>query len=91
MGLNGGEFGKIMKGISADYLMGPDTAGLEVLSKEEALEHFRQYEREGLCHTVWTFITPFIGGICNCDRSDCGAMRATFWRAKIFMGKQFWI
>lgn len=78
MGLNGGEFGKIMKGISADYLTGPDTAGLEVLSKEEALEHFRQYEREGLCHTVWTFITPFIGGICNCDRSDCGAMRATF-------------
>ncbi len=30
-----------------------------------------------LCHTVWTFYTPFIGGICNCDRSDCLAMRAT--------------
>jgi ferredoxin len=26
---------------------------------------------------VWTFVAPFIGGICNCDRSDCGAMQAT--------------
>ena len=25
---------------------------------------------------MWTFVTPFIGGICNCDRSDCMAMRA---------------
>jgi heterodisulfide reductase subunit A-like polyferredoxin len=22
-------------------------------------------------------VAPFIGGICNCDRSDCGAMQAT--------------
>jgi heterodisulfide reductase subunit A-like polyferredoxin len=26
---------------------------------------------------VWTFHTPFIGGLCNCDRSDCIAMKAT--------------
>lgn len=37
----------------------------------------REHEREGLCHTVWTFHTPFIGGICNCDRSDCIAMKST--------------
>ena len=37
----------------------------------------REHEREGLCHTVWTVITPFIVGICNCDRSGCLAMRAT--------------
>jgi Fe-S-cluster-containing hydrogenase component 2 len=37
----------------------------------------REHEREGLCHTVWTFHTPFIGGLCNCDRSDCIAMKAT--------------
>jgi ferredoxin len=47
------------------------------LSKEEALAAFREHEREGLCHTVWTFVAPFIGGICNCDRSDCMAMKAT--------------
>ena len=72
-----GEMFKIIKEIDMDYLTGPDTSGLEELTKEEALENFRQYEKEGLCHTVWTFVTPFIGGICNCDRSDCGAMQAT--------------
>jgi len=71
-----GEFAKIIREIDMDYLTGPDTAGLETLTNEEALENFRQYEKEGLCHSVWTFVAPFIGGICNCDRSDCGAMRA---------------
>lgn len=75
-----GEMFKIIKEIDMDYLTGPDTSGLEELTKEEALENFRQYEKEGLCHTVWTFVTPFIGGICNCDRSDCGAMQATLTR-----------
>jgi ferredoxin len=73
----GGEMRKIIEEIDMDYLTGPDTAGLEEMTKEEALENFRQYEKEGLCHTVWTFVTPFIGGICNCDRSDCGAMQET--------------
>jgi len=72
-----GEMFKIIKEIDMDYLTGPDTSGLEELTKEEALENFRQYEKEGLCHTVWTFVAPFIGGICNCDRSDCGAMQTT--------------
>jgi len=75
-----GEMFKIIKEIDMDYLTGPDTSGLEDLTKEEALENFRQYEKEGLCHSVWTFVAPFIGGICNCDRSDCGAMQATVTR-----------
>jgi Pyruvate/2-oxoacid:ferredoxin oxidoreductase delta subunit len=73
----GGEFAKILKNLDNNFLTGPDTAGMEVLSKEEALASFRYHEREGLCHTVWTFDTPFIGGICNCDRADCIAMRCT--------------
>ena len=77
MAPQGGEFRKIIEEIDASYLTGPDTAGLETLTKEEALDSFRQHEKEGLCHSVWTFITPFVGGICNCDRSDCYAMRAT--------------
>lgn len=72
-----GKFAQIVREIDADYLTGPDTMGLEQLTKEEALASFRQHEKEGLCHTVWTFHTPFIGGICNCDRSDCLAMRLT--------------
>lgn len=73
----GGKLAQIIREIDVNYLTGPDTAGLEVLNKEEALASFREHEQEGLCHTVWTFITPFIGGICNCDRTDCLAMRAT--------------
>ncbi|MBP2675370.1 MAG: 4Fe-4S ferredoxin iron-sulfur binding protein, partial [Deltaproteobacteria bacterium] len=73
----GGEFSRIVQGLEHSYLKGPDTSGFETLSKEEALQALREHEREGLCHTVWTFHTPFIGGICNCDRSDCIAMKAT--------------
>ena len=58
------------------YDSGPDTSGLERPSKEEALTLIRGFEKEGLLHSVWTFKTPFIGGLCNCDRSDCLAMRS---------------
>jgi Pyruvate/2-oxoacid:ferredoxin oxidoreductase delta subunit len=63
--------------ITTGFGIGPDTSGLEAMSKEQALENFRQYEKEGLCHSVWTHLTPFVVGICNCDRSDCGAMQST--------------
>jgi len=68
---------ELVRSVGSSYLTGPDTGGLEVLSKEQALASLRLVERKGLCHTVWTFKTPFIGSICNCDRSDCLAMRAT--------------
>jgi len=68
---------EIIRAIDASYLTGPDTAGLEAISKDEALTSLQQHEKEGCCHSVWTFMTPFIGGICNCDRSDCLAMRST--------------
>lgn len=70
-------FGQILRAIDASYLTGPDTSGVEGLSKEDALASLRELEKKGLCHTVWTFVAPFIGGVCNCDRSDCMAMRAT--------------
>ncbi len=77
MGPNGGELAQLIRDIDASFLTGPETKGLETLSNSEALEAMRDHEHEGLCHTVWTFITPFIGGICNCDRSDCLAMQST--------------
>lgn len=67
--------GRLIRSIGADYLTGPDTSGLEILSREEALIQFRELEKKNLVHTVWTFLTPFIGGICNCDL-NCIAMRA---------------
>ena len=59
------------------YRGGPIIDSEEKLTNEEALAAFRRHEQEGLCHTVWTFVTPFIAGLCNCDRHDCQAMRAT--------------
>lgn len=70
----------IVEAVGADYLTGPDVKGLEVVSKEEALEHFRELENKSLIHSVWTFVSPFIGGICNCDR-DCMAFKATVMKS----------
>ena len=56
-----------------------DSFSLETLSKEEALESIRGLDKEGLVHSVWTFKTPFIGGLCNCDQ-DCMAYRMTHAR-----------
>jgi len=53
---------------------GPNVAAFEKLTKSEALELHRDFEKKGLIHTLWTFKTPFIGAICNCDRADCLAM-----------------
>jgi ferredoxin len=74
---NGGKLAEIISGIGKLASGGPDTSKFETLSKDEAISAFRSHEHEGLCHTVWTFYTPFIGGICNCDRSDCLAMHST--------------
>jgi len=57
---------------------GPDISGLEPLTKEQAMELLRRCDEEGLMHSVWTFRTPFIGAICNCDlASGCMAMTLT--------------
>jgi ferredoxin len=59
------------------YQEGPDIFQMEKVSKEDALKQIREFEKDGLCHSVWTELTPFITGLCNCDRSDCGAMQNT--------------
>jgi ferredoxin len=54
----------------------PDSASsLEVLDREEAGRIIRGYDDEGLYHSIWTGVTPYVIGICNCDR-DCGAYNA---------------
>jgi Pyruvate/2-oxoacid:ferredoxin oxidoreductase delta subunit len=70
----GGKLAEILAGLDSSFLSGPDTSPFETLTAEQAMEAFRQHERDGMCHTVWTFVTPFIGGLCNCDRFDCMAM-----------------
>ena len=72
-----GAFSKALKDLPKSFYNGPDVHGFETKTKEEALKEFKEYEREGLCHSVWTFGTPFIAGICNCDRAECGALQST--------------
>jgi ferredoxin len=81
LGPDGGAFAEIVRGLDKSFVNGPDTDGFETLTKDEAVAAFRAHEQEGLCHSVWTFHTPFIAGICNCDRADCLAMRATVTHA----------
>ena len=60
------------EGILGDY---PDLKNsLEVLTAREAKQLIRNFDEEGLVHSIWTFKTPYIGGICNCD-GDCLAYR----------------
>ena len=73
----GGGMARLLRDIDASYLVGPETAGLESMSRTEALTRIRETEREGNCHTVWTFLTPFLAGICNCSLPGCYAMKTT--------------
>ncbi|MFH1063174.1 MAG: 4Fe-4S binding protein [Candidatus Omnitrophota bacterium] len=81
MGPDGGKIAEIFRGLGSSFLNGANTAGLETLTKKEAITAFREHEKEGLCHTVWTFQTPFIAGICNCDLPGCLAMRLSVTHA----------
>ncbi len=49
---------------------GPVAANGRPLTKSEAISFLRQCEDKGLIHAVFTFITPFIGGICNCSEAE---------------------
>jgi Pyruvate/2-oxoacid:ferredoxin oxidoreductase delta subunit len=69
----------LLEDIFRDYMGGPAAEGFERLTKEQALAYLRCAEERGLCHTAWTFITPFIAAICNCDLpSGCMAMKLQF-------------
>jgi Pyruvate/2-oxoacid:ferredoxin oxidoreductase delta subunit len=58
-----------------DYSAGPEVKQLEKIEKEEAGEILSDLEKAGAIHSVWTFVTPFVAAICNCDRMDCMALR----------------
>lgn len=51
-----------------------DSFSLEYLTAPEAIAAVRALDQEGLVHSVWTFKTPYIGALCNCDQ-DCIAYR----------------
>ncbi|MHA1661070.1 MAG: ATP-binding protein [Promethearchaeota archaeon] len=60
--------GTDVQGVLKNY---PDaSSSLENLTRAEAKKIIRKFDQEGLIHSVWTSLTPYIGGLCNCDR-DC--------------------
>ncbi len=64
--------GALPAGMTESY---PDIAAeFEVLDKDAAKRLLRTYDRQGMMHSLWTFKTPYIGGLCNCDQ-DCLAYR----------------
>jgi len=74
------------------YENGPDTSDFQRLSKNEALALLRECEKRGLMHSVWTFLTPFIGAICNCNQeSGCMAMRLTKGYSMPVMWRGEWV
>lgn len=56
-----------------------DSFNLEYLAPAEAIQAVRGLDKEGLIHSVWTFKTPYIGALCNCDQ-DCVAYRISYSR-----------
>ncbi len=55
----------------------PDTyrGGVHFLTPDEGKEVIDVMNRRGLVHCMYTFGTPYLGGICNCDYPDCGGIR----------------
>ena len=55
----------------------PDTyrGGVNFLTPDEATEVIDTLNRRGLVHSIYTFGTPYLGGLCNCDYPDCGGLR----------------
>ena len=60
-----------------EYADGPDSDAFQELTRAEAMALLRRTEHEGMMHSIWTFMTPFTAGLCNCDLDGgCIAMRA---------------
>jgi len=60
--------------VHSEYLDGPDVKGIEIVDADEAIRHFREMDKMGLVHTVWTLHTPYTATICNCDPVHCSSM-----------------
>ena len=75
-----------------DYVDGPDVSSFEQLTKQEALTLLERCETRGLMHSVWTFLTPFVGAICNCNvQSGCVAMKLTVGYSMPLMWRGEWV
>jgi len=74
-----------------DYFGTPDVSQFDHLHKEQVLDQIKKLDSQGMVHSVWTFQTPFIGAICNCELKSCLAMRSTVGLQMPLMFKSEWI
>ena len=49
----------------------PEFSPVLDIGAEDAAEFLKGLDEQGTIHTVWTFKTPYIGVICNCNNRDC--------------------
>ena len=49
--------------------------GVKFVNVEEGKEWNHEMDRRGFVHILMLFGAPFIGGFCQCDYPDCGALR----------------
>ena len=49
--------------------------GVKFVNLEEAKEWNHEMDKRGFVHILMLFGAPFIGGFCQCDYPDCGALR----------------
>lgn len=66
---------EFMELVDQSFFGGPDVAKFEKINKANAVDYMKEQESGGSFHSIWTFKTPFIGAICNCDNTDCIAMK----------------
>lgn len=89
LGLNPTKLQDIRESFLETFEGGPDVPMFENLSPDEALQLHKRFEKKGLIHTIWTFKTPFIGAICNCDRADCLAMVSYQYGFRLFFRGEY--
>ncbi len=49
--------------------------GVKFVNLDEAKEWNHEMDKRGFVHILMLFGAPFIGGFCQCDYPDCGALR----------------
>jgi Pyruvate/2-oxoacid:ferredoxin oxidoreductase delta subunit len=49
--------------------------GVEFMTPKEAKQWLKHVNELGMVHSFWTFGTPYIGGICNCEYPVCIGIR----------------
>lgn len=89
LGIDPGKLAGMEDVLRESFGTGPEVKLFDRVTPEEAYDLHRSFEKKGLVHTIWTFKTPFIGGVCNCDRSDCLAMLGNRYNFNVFFRAEY--